>query len=66
MDSIKDLLPVLIPFIIIELILLIVSLTHVIRHNHYRFGNRLFWILVILLFQFIGPILYFVLGKEED
>ena len=38
-------LPFLIPVIIIELALMITALIHVIRHDHYKFGNRPIWII---------------------
>lgn len=59
-------LPFLIPIIIIELALAITALVHVVRHNNYRFGNRIFWIIVVLAVEIIGPMLYFTIGREDD
>jgi hypothetical protein len=36
------------------------------KHPHYRFGNRAVWLLIVILIQIIGPVIYFVFGKEED
>lgn len=66
MDTIIEYLPILIPYILIELILLIVALMHVLKHPHYRFGNKAMWVLIVLLIQIIGPIIYFVFGKGEE
>lgn len=63
--SIQELLPILIPLVIIEWTLAIVALIHVIRHPNYRFGNRIMWILIVLFVQFIGPIVYFLFGRGE-
>lgn len=64
--NINDILPFLIPLIIAELVLLIIALRHILTHEHYKRGNRLFWILFVIIgMQFWGPILYFVLGREE-
>jgi hypothetical protein len=66
MDSVKEYLPFLIPIIIIELTLAITALVHVIKHPNYRFGNKVLWIIVVLLIQIIGPVVYFVFGRGED
>lgn len=61
-----DNLPLFIPLILLEVGLMIAALIHVLRHPHYRFGNRLMWILVVVLLQIIGPIIYFVFGREDE
>lgn len=58
-------LPFLIPLIILQLGLAIFSAIHVIRHPHYRFGNQVMWLLIVLLIQFIGPLIYFVFGRGD-
>ena len=58
-------LPFLIPLIILQLGLAIFSAIHVIRHPHYRFGNQVMWLLIVLLMQFIGPLIYFVFGRGD-
>ena len=59
-------LPVFRPLIVIELALALTALVHVVRHPHYRFGNKAVWILVVLLIQFIGPVLYFAMGRGDE
>lgn len=66
MGEIKDLLPMLLPIIIIQLTLALTALVHVLRHPKYRFGNRFIWILVVLFVQIIGPVIYFVFGRGEE
>lgn len=61
-----DNLPLFIPLILLEIILLITALTHVLRHPHYRFGNKTLWIIIVVLFQIIGPVIYFVFGRGEE
>lgn len=61
-----DNLPLVIPLIILELALMITALLHVLRHPHYRFGNKIMWLLIVVLFQIIGPVIYFVFGRGED
>lgn len=64
--NIGELLPVLIPLIAVELALAAAALIHLLRHPHYRFGNKALWIVIVLLLQIIGPVIYFVIGKGED
>lgn len=67
MDKIMEFLPFLIPLAIAELALLGYTLYHILTHNHYKRGNRTLWLIItIVLMNFIGPILYFLLGREDD
>ena len=64
--TLNDILPFLIPLIIVEAILLIITLRHILTHDHYKRGSRLLWVIVSIVgVQFIGPILYFVFGRED-
>lgn len=66
MDRIGELLPFLIPLAIAEFALLGYTLHHILTHEHYRRGSRVLWIVVAIVgMQFIGPILYFLLGRES-
>lgn len=63
----EDILIFLIPLIIAQFTLLAVTLRHIFTHKSYKRGNRILWaVIVIIGMQFWGPILYFLLGKEED
>jgi len=66
MQEIMEYLPFLIPLIIIQLALQIVALIHVLKHPNYRIGNKIIWILVVLLGQIIGPIVYFAFGRGDE
>ncbi|MDP4177636.1 MAG: PLDc N-terminal domain-containing protein [Bacillota bacterium] len=63
---INEYLPILIPVIIVEWILAIIALVHVLKHPNYKFGNKVMWILIVLLIQIIGPVVYFIFGRGED
>ena len=60
-----DNLPIFIPIIILELALMITALIHVLRHPHYRFGNKVLWIIIVVFIQIIGPIVYFAFGRDS-
>lgn len=64
--NISDILPFLIPLILLEFSLLGYTLWHILTHKNYKHGNRTLWIIITIVgMQFIGPILYFIFGKEE-
>jgi len=65
-DIIRQFLPFLIPLIVIQLGLLVASLIHILTHKTYRMGNRLLWVVICVLINTIGPILYFILGRGEE
>ncbi len=59
--------PFLIPLAIAEFVLLGYTLYHILTHTHYKRGSRTLWLVVAIIgMEFIGPILYFLLGKDED
>ncbi|KPI57285.1 PLDc_N domain-containing protein [Clostridioides sp. ZZV15-6383] len=66
MENLMEYLPLLIPVIILDLILIITALVHVLRHPHYKIGNKAIWIIVVLFISIIGPILYFAIGRGEE
>ena len=67
MNSIHEILPFLIPLAILQFLLLAVTLHHILTHRHYKRGNRVLWLIVASVgMEFIGPILYFLLGREEN
>ena len=66
MDTLMEYLPSLRPLMLLELGLAIFALIPLFRHPHVRIGNKWIWIPVILFIQFLGPILYFVIGREEQ
>lgn len=66
MDKLMEFLPLLIPLIIAELALLGYTLYHILTHEHYKRGSRALWLVVTVIgMEFVGPVLYFLLGREE-
>lgn len=66
MNNISEMLPFLIPLVIAEFALLAVTLRHILTHKSYKRGNRALWLVVVIAgMNFVGPVLYFLLGKEE-
>ena len=66
MEEIMEFLPFLIPMVIAQFALLGYTLYHILTHNTYKRGNRTIWLIITIVFMnFLGPILYFLLGKED-
>lgn len=67
MPDIKEMLPFLVPLVIAELALLIYTLRHILTHRTYKRGSRALWLAIVIVgMEFIGPVLYFLLGKEDE
>ena len=66
MDQLQEFLPFLIPLVIIKFALLGYTLWHILTHKSYKTGNRTLWLIItIVLCNSVGPILYFILGKDD-
>jgi drug/metabolite transporter (DMT)-like permease len=64
MEKLLQLLPYIIPIVLLQLILMIVALLDLIRREKTR-GPKWLWAIVIVLGELIGPIVYFIFGREE-
>lgn len=66
-SQIREFLPFLIPMIILEFGLLGYTLWHILTHKTYKRGNRTLWLIITIVgMNYVGPILYFILGKEDE
>jgi hypothetical protein len=65
LQLLTKLIPLLIPLAIIELGLMIVALWDLIKREETR-GPKWMWVLVIVLLNFIGPIVYLVAGRQDE
>lgn len=65
LDQFTKLLPLLIPLFLIQLGLLIAALIDLSKRENIR-GPKWMWVLVILFINIIGPIVYFIVGREEE
>lgn len=63
----KELIVFLIPLLIVQFILLIYTISHIFKHDHYKSLNRGWWLLIVIVgMNYVGPILYFIFGKEDE
>ena len=55
---------VLIPLLLVQVGLIVWALVDLTKREHVKGGTKVVWVLVILIFEFIGPILYLAWGRE--
>jgi hypothetical protein len=65
LSTLQQYIPFLIPVVIIQLALMIAALVDLIRRERTR-GPKWVWVLVIVLVNYIGPIIYFVIGRQDE
>ena len=65
MNEIMQYLPLLIPVLIIQLILIVVALLDLRKRETTR-GPKWAWLLIILFVNLIGPIIYFAVAREDE
>jgi hypothetical protein len=63
--ELQQLIPLLVPVIIVQIILLVVALLDL-RKQAITRGPKWMWVVIILFVNIIGPILYFVLARKEE
>jgi hypothetical protein len=64
LDKIKELIPLLIPIVILQFGLMVAALIDVIKREKTK-GPKWVWIVVIVLVNLFGPIIYFIAGRDE-
>ena len=65
LEELTPYLPLLIPLFVIQIGLMITALIDLLKQNSTR-GPKWMWVLIILFINIIGPIIYFVVGHEEN
>ena len=66
MNILFEILPLLVPVLLIDIALAVAAVRHILRHPHYRFGNKTMWLVIVVVLLLFGPIIYFVFGKGEN
>ena len=65
LDTFTEILPFIIPLLILQLALMIVALVDLIKRQRVRGDNKVLWALVIVLVNIIGPVVYLIFGRED-
>ncbi|MCL2071956.1 MAG: PLD nuclease N-terminal domain-containing protein [Oscillospiraceae bacterium] len=66
MELIMPLLPILIPLSLIQFALMVIALVHAVKAKEFKVGNKIMWVVLILLVDIIGPVLYFTIGRGTN
>ena len=66
MEISSTLLMALIPIILIQLGLQIIALFNLYKREKVRWDKKWIWLIIILCFNIVGPIIYFVLVGEDE
>jgi hypothetical protein len=65
-EEIVKYLPFLIPVILLELTLMVIAVVDLIRREKTRWLPKWAWALIVIFIQLIGPIVYLLVGREEE
>ena len=66
MNTLFEILPLLVPVLLIDIALAVAAVRHVLRHPRYRFGNKNMWLVIVVVLLLFGQFIYFVFGKGEN
>ena len=66
MNTLFEIMPLLAPILLVDIILAVAAVRHILRHPRYRFGNKTMWLVIAVVLLLFGPIIYFVFGKGEN
>jgi hypothetical protein len=64
LENFSEFLPFIIPLVLLQLTLMIVALVDLIRREKTN-GPKWVWVLVILLGEIIGPVIYLIFGRKD-
>ena len=61
-----DLLKVIWPLLVLQFIMQVIALVNLYKREKVRFNNKWIWVAIIILFNILGPILYFAFRGPDD
>jgi hypothetical protein len=65
LDTLLSYLPFLVPLVVIQLALMLYALIDLVRRERVKHLPKWLWLLIILLGELIGPLIYLVAGRED-
>ena len=57
--------PLLVPLLIVDAVLVVAAVRHILRHPHYRFGNRVLWLVLSVAVLPFGHPLFVWEGEDQ-
>lgn len=64
MDNLSELIPFLIPIILLQIGLIVIALKDMVGRERTN-GPKWAWVLVVLFVNIFGPIIYLLAGRDE-
>jgi hypothetical protein len=65
--TLEEALPLIIPLVILQLVLIGFAIYDLTRpERRVRGGSKVVWAVIILVFQLLGPLVYFFVGREDS
>lgn len=64
-EALRKLVPLLLPIVVLELGLMVAALWDLAHRERVRGGRKWVWVLVAVLVNIVGPLAYFMFGREE-
>jgi hypothetical protein len=65
MEQLSQYLPLIIPIFIVNIILWVITLRDLSQREKVR-GPKWMWVLIILLVQIFGPIIYLLVARQDE
>lgn len=66
LETIKEMLPFLIPLVLLQIALMVIALVDLVRRKRVKGDSKILWAVLIVFINIIGPIVYLLLGREEE
>lgn len=66
MEQLREMIPFLIPFVLINYTLVIAALVDLVKRKKVRFNNKFIWGAIIIVFNLFGPIVYFLARGDDE
>jgi hypothetical protein len=63
--NITEFIPYIIPVLLLEWALMIIAIVDLVKREKTKSLPKWGWALIIIFFQIFGPILYFIIGRED-
>lgn len=65
-ENLTEILMNLWPLLVVQVILQIIALINLSKRTKVRFNNKWIWVLIIIVLNIVGPIVYFAFRGEDD
>ncbi|WP_272032632.1 PLD nuclease N-terminal domain-containing protein [Oceanobacillus kimchii] len=66
MEELLEYLPIILPFVIIQIILMIIALIDWSKNKESFNSMKLVWLIVIIFLNIFGPIIYFLFARRNN